>query len=123
TILRATVVPTYNSSVGVDDALIGITHVIRGDDHLTNTPRQIPIFRALGYAVPQFGHLPMILGTDKARLSKRHGATSILAYKEMGYLPEAMVNYLVRLGWSHGDQEVCTGQALTEKFSLHHVQQ
>jgi len=106
----------------VDDALMGITHVIRGDDHLTNTPRQIPIFRELGYAVPQFGHLPMILGTDKARLSKRHGATSILAYKEMGYLPEAMVNYLVRLGWSHGDQEIFTGQELIEKFSLDHVQ-
>jgi len=121
-ILRSNGVPTYNFSVVVDDALMGITHVIRGDDHLTNTPRQIPIFRALGYAVPQFGHLPMILGTDKARLSKRHGATSILAYKEMGYLPEAMVNYLVRLGWSHGDQEIFTGQELIEKFSLDHVQ-
>ena len=121
-ILRSNGIPTYNFSVVVDDALMGITHVIRGDDHLTNTPRQIPIFRALGYAVPQFGHLPMILGTDKARLSKRHGATSILAYKEMGYLPEAMVNYLVRLGWSHGDQEIFTGQELIEKFSLDHVQ-
>ena len=121
-ILRSNGVPTYNFSVVVDDALMGITHVIRGDDHLTNTPRQIPIFHALGYAVPQFGHLPMILGTDKARLSKRHGATSILAYKEMGYLPEAMVNYLVRLGWSHGDQEIFTGQELIEKFSLDHVQ-
>ena len=121
-ILRSNGVPTYNFSVVVDDALMGITHVIRGDDHLTNTPRQLPIFHALGYAVPQFGHLPMILGTDKARLSKRHGATSILAYKEMGYLPEAMVNYLARLGWSHGDQEIFTRQELIEKFSLDHVQ-
>ncbi len=121
-ILRSNGVPTYNFSVVVDDALMGITHVIRGDDHLTNTPRQLPIFHALGYAVPQFGHLPMILGTDKARLSKRHGATSVLAYKEMGYLPEAMVNYLARLGWSHGDQEIFTRQELIEKFSLDHVQ-
>jgi len=121
-ILRSNGFPTYNFSVVVDDALMRITHVIRGDDHLTNTPRQIPIFRALGHAVPQFGHLPMILGTDKARLSKRHGATSVLAYQEMGYLPEAMVNYLARLGWSHGDQEIFTRQELIDKFSLDHVQ-
>jgi glutamyl-tRNA synthetase len=108
--------------VVVDDALMNITHVVRGDDHLTNTPRQVPIFRALGFPVPQFGHLPMILGSDKARLSKRHGATSIMAYKEMGYLPDAMVNYLVRLGWSHGDQELFTRQELIEKFSWKNVQ-
>ena len=99
-----------------------ITHVVRGDDHLTNTPRQIPIFEALGFAVPRFGHLPMILGSDKTRLSKRHGATSIMAYRDMGYLPDAMVNYLVRLGWSHGDQEIFTRQELIEKFSWDHVQ-
>ncbi|MCS6294463.1 MAG: glutamate--tRNA ligase [Nitrospira sp.] len=121
-ILRSNGYPTYNFSVVVDDALMNITHVIRGDDHLTNTPRQIPIFQALGFPVPQFGHLPMILGSDKSRLSKRHGATSIMAYKDMGYLPEAMVNYLVRLGWSHGDQELFTRQELIEKFSWKNVQ-
>ena len=121
-ILRSNGYPTYNFSVVVDDALMNITHVVRGDDHLTNTPRQVPIFEALGFPAPRFGHLPMILGSDKARLSKRHGATSIMAYKEMGYLPEAMVNYLVRLGWSHGDQEVFTREELIEKFSWDHVQ-
>jgi glutamyl-tRNA synthetase len=121
-ILRSNGYPTYNFSVVVDDALMQITHVVRGDDHLTNTPRQVPIFEALGFPVPRFGHLPMILGSDKARLSKRHGATSIMAYKEMGYLPEAMVNYLVRLGWSHGDQELFSRQELIEKFSWDHVQ-
>ncbi|MFQ5930931.1 MAG: glutamate--tRNA ligase [Nitrospiraceae bacterium] len=121
-ILRANGYPTYNFSVVVDDALMGITHVIRGDDHLNNTPRQIPIFQALGYEVPQFGHLPMILGADKTRLSKRHGATSILAYQELGYLPEAMVNYLVRLGWSYGDQEIFSVAELIEKFSFDSVQ-
>lgn len=121
-ILRSNGYPTYNFSVVVDDALMGITHVVRGDDHLTNTPRQVPIFEALGFPVPRFGHLPMILGSDKSRLSKRHGATSIMAYKEMGYLPEAMVNYLVRLGWSHGDQERFTRQELIDKFSWKNVQ-
>ena len=121
-ILRSNGYPTYNFSVVVDDALMNITHVVRGDDHLTNTPRQVPIFHALGFPVPQFGHLPMILGSDKARLSKRHGATSIMAYKEMGYLPDAMVNYLVRLGWSHGDQELFSRQELIEKFSWKNVQ-
>jgi glutamyl-tRNA synthetase len=121
-ILRSNGYPTYNFSVVVDDALMNVTHVVRGDDHLTNTPRQLPMFEALGFPVPRFGHLPMILGADKTRLSKRHGATSIMAYKEMGYLPEAMVNYLVRLGWSHGDQEVFSRQELIEKFSWDHVQ-
>ena len=121
-ILRSNGYPTYNFSVVVDDALMAITHVVRGDDHLTNTPRQVQIFQALGFPVPQFGHLPMILGSDKSRLSKRHGATSIMAYKDMGYLPDAMVNYLVRLGWSHGDQELFTRQELTEKFSWKNVQ-
>ena len=121
-ILRSNGYPTYNFSVVVDDALMHITHVVRGDDHLTNTPRQVSIFQALGFPVPQFGHLPMILGSDKARLSKRHGATSIMAYKDMGYLPDAMVNYLVRLGWSHGDQELFSRQELIEKFSWKNVQ-
>jgi glutamyl-tRNA synthetase len=121
-ILRSNGYPTYNFSVVVDDALMHITHVIRGDDHLTNTPRQIPLFDAMGFKPPQFGHLPMILGSDKARLSKRHGATSIMAYKDMGYLPEAMVNYLIRLGWSHGDQEVFTRQELIETFDVRHIQ-
>jgi glutamyl-tRNA synthetase len=121
-ILRSNGYPTYNFSVVVDDGVMNITHVVRGDDHLTNTPRQVPIFQALGFPVPHFGHLPMILGSDKARLSKRHGATSIMAYKEMGYLPDAMVNYLVRLGWSYGDQEIFTRQELIEKFSWRSVQ-
>jgi glutamyl-tRNA synthetase len=121
-ILRSNGYPTYNFSVVVDDALMNITHVVRGDDHLTNTPRQVPIFEALGFSVPRFGHLPMILGSDKARLSKRHGATSIMAYKDMGYLSDAMVNYLARLGWSYGDQELFTRQELIEKFSWKNVQ-
>lgn len=121
-ILRSNGYPTYNFSVVVDDALMGITHVIRGDDHLNNTPRQISIFQALGYPIPRFGHLSMIMGADKAKLSKRHGATSVLAYKEMGYLPEALINYLVRLGWSHGDQEIFSMAEMIDKFSFDHVQ-
>jgi glutamyl-tRNA synthetase len=113
--------PTYNFSAVVDDATMSITHIIRGDDHVNNTPRQILLYEALGYPLPQFGHVPMILGADKARLSKRHGATSVMAYKEMGFLPQALVNYLVRLGWSHGDQEVFSRKELIEKFSLEHV--
>ncbi len=120
-LLRADGLPTYNFAVVVDDVDMKITHVIRGDDHLNNTPRQIQIYKALGYNLPQFAHLPMILGPDKARLSKRHGATSVESYREMGYLPEAMVNYLARLGWSHGDQEVFSLQELIEKFSLEPV--
>ena len=121
-ILRSNGYPTYNFSVVVDDALMNITHIVRGDDHLTNTPRQVPIFEVLGFSVPRFGHLPMILGSDKARLSKRHGATSIMAYKDMGYLSDAMANYLARLGWSYGDQELFTRQELIEKFSWKNVQ-
>ena len=100
---------------------MNITHVIRGDDHLNNTPKQIHIYNALGYEVPLFAHLPMILGHDKTRLSKRHGATSVIAYKEMGYLPDALLNYLVRLGWSYGDQEVFTMDELIQNFSLENV--
>ncbi|MBN1381600.1 MAG: glutamate--tRNA ligase [Deltaproteobacteria bacterium] len=110
--------PTYNFAVVIDDALMKITHVIRGDDHVNNTPRQILLYEALGYDIPEFGHVPMILGADKTRLSKRHGATSVMAYKEMGYLPEALVNYLVRLGWAHGDQEIFSMNALIDLFSL-----
>jgi glutamyl-tRNA synthetase len=118
---RADGYPTYNFAVVVDDALMNITHVIRGDDHVNNTPRQILLYQALGFDVPQFAHVPMILGADKARLSKRHGATSVMAYKEMGYLPEALVNYLVRLGWAHGDQEIFSLKELVEAFSLEAV--
>jgi glutamyl-tRNA synthetase len=118
---RADGYPTYNFAVVVDDAQMGITHVIRGDDHVNNTPKQIQIYEALGYEVPLFGHVPMILGSDRARLSKRHGATSVMAYQEMGYLPEALVNYLVRLGWSHGDQEIFTMEELIREFSLEAV--
>jgi glutamyl-tRNA synthetase len=110
--------PTYNFAVVVDDAQMDISHVIRGDDHLNNTPRQILLYEALGYKVPQFAHVSMIMGSDKARLSKRHGATSVMAYKEMGYLPEAIVNYLVRLGWSYGDQEIFSLDELIRVFTL-----
>lgn len=120
-IVRSDGTPTYNFCVVVDDYEMRITHVVRGDDHLNNTPKQVHIYRALGYEVPKFAHLPMILGADKTRLSKRHGATSVLAYREMGYIPEALVNYLVRLGWSHGDQEVFSQQELIQHFQLDHI--
>lgn len=120
-ILRSDGTPTYNFVVVVDDVDMKITHVIRGDDHLNNTPKQIHIYRAFGYEIPYFAHLPMILGSDKARLSKRHGATSVMAYKDMGYLPEALVNYLVRLGWAYGDQEIFTREELIEHFSFESV--
>ena len=120
-IARSDGTPTYNLTVVVDDVDMKITHVIRGDDHLNNTPRQTQIYKALGYEVPKFAHLPMILGADKARLSKRHGATSVMAYYEMGYLPDALVNYLVRLGWSYGDQEVFAREELIEHFSFENV--
>jgi glutamyl-tRNA synthetase len=113
--------PTYNFCVVVDDIEMNITHIIRGDDHLANTPRQIQLYQALGQTLPQFAHVPLILGTDKARLSKRHGATSVTAYREIGYLPEAVVNYLVRLGWSHGDDEIFSREELIEKFSLESI--
>ncbi|RNC69056.1 MAG: glutamate--tRNA ligase [Desulfuromonadales bacterium] len=113
--------PTYNFTVVIDDATMGVTTVIRGDDHINNTPRQILMYEALGYPVPIFAHVPMILGSDKARLSKRHGATSVMAYRDMGYLPEAMVNYLVRLGWSFGDEEIFSREELIQKFSIENV--
>ncbi|MDH4226188.1 MAG: glutamate--tRNA ligase [Deltaproteobacteria bacterium] len=120
-ILRSDTTPTYNFCVVVDDATMGITHVIRGDDHLNNTPKQMLMYDALGFPLPVFAHLPMILGSDKTRLSKRHGATSVTAYRDMGYLPEALINYLARLGWSHGDEEIFTLQSLIEKFTLENV--
>ncbi len=117
-LLRSDGTPTYNFGVVVDDSDMKITHVIRGDDHLNNTPRQVQIYDALGYSIPQFAHVSMILGADRTRLSKRHGATSTLAYREMGYLPEALLNYLARLGWSSGDQEIFSLGELISKFDL-----
>ncbi|MDH5527249.1 MAG: glutamate--tRNA ligase [Nitrospirota bacterium] len=117
-IARSDGTPTYNFCVVMDDADMRITHVIRGDDHLNNTPRQAVMYQALGYELPKFAHLPMILGPDKKKLSKRDGAASVADYREEGLLPSAMVNYLARLGWSHGDQEVFTVDELIEKFSL-----
>jgi glutamyl-tRNA synthetase len=113
--------PTYNFCVVIDDALMRITTVIRGDDHVNNTPRQIQLYQALGFPVPQFAHVPMILGSDKARLSKRHGATSVIAYRDMGFLPEALMNYLVRLGWSHGDDEIFSREEMVQKFDIGNV--
>jgi glutamyl-tRNA synthetase len=120
-ILRADGVPTYNFGVVVDDIDMDITHVIRGDDHVNNTPRQIHIFRALGAALPKFAHVPMILGPDGERLSKRHGAVSVMQYEEDGYLPEALVNYLARLGWSHRNEEVFSLEQFVEWFDLEHI--
>jgi len=113
--------PTYNFVVVVDDLTMGITTVIRGDDHVMNTPKQIQLYKALGHPLPVFGHVPMVLGHDRARLSKRHGAMSVTAYRDMGFLPEAVINYLVRLGWSYGDQEFFTRTDLIEKFSLENI--
>jgi glutamyl-tRNA synthetase len=110
--------PTYNFCVVVDDMDMGITHVIRGDDHLNNTPRQMNMLLALGAPVPVYAHLPMILGSDGAKLSKRHGAVSVLQYRDEGFLPEAVLNYLARLGWSHGDQEIFSIEELTRLFDI-----
>ncbi|MDE2118092.1 MAG: glutamate--tRNA ligase [Betaproteobacteria bacterium] len=120
-IARADGTPTYNFCVVVDDWDMGITHVIRGDDHVNNTPRQINILRALGAAVPQYAHLSMILGDDGTKLSKRHGAVSVMQYDEDGYLPEAVVNYLARLGWSHGDEEIFSVEQFCSWFDLDHI--
>jgi glutamyl-tRNA synthetase len=120
-IQRSDGTPTYNFVVVVDDITMGINTIIRGDDHVNNTPRQIMLYEALGAELPVFGHLPMVLGKDKTRLSKRHGAMSVTAYRDMGFLPEAMINYLVRLGWSYGNQEFFTREELIEKFSLEHI--
>ncbi|KTD82502.1 glutamate tRNA synthetase catalytic subunit [Legionella waltersii] len=120
-IMRSDGHPTYNFAVVVDDWDMAITHVIRGDDHINNTPRQINLFKALGAPVPVFAHLPMILGDDGKRLSKRHGAVSVLQFKEMGVLPHALLNYLVRLGWSNGDQEIFSLEEMIESFDLKNV--
>jgi glutamyl-tRNA synthetase len=117
-LLRADGVPTYNFGVVIDDLDMDITHVIRGDDHVNNTPRQINILRALCAPTPQYAHVPMILGADGERLSKRHGAVSVMQYHEDGYLPEALINYLARLGWSHGDEEIFSREQLVEWFDL-----
>ena len=120
-IMRADGTPTYNFAVVIDDLDMNINLVIRGDDHINNTPRQINIYRALGAEPPEFAHVPMILGDDGARLSKRHGAVSVLAWREQGYLPDALVNYLARLGWSYGDREVFTRSDLVELFRIEDV--
>ena len=120
-IRRSDGTPTYNFCVVVDDAAQGVTLVVRGEDHISNTPRQINIYRALGYPVPEFAHVPMILGEDGKRLSKRHGATNVLDYKKAGYLPEAVRNYLVRLGWAHGDQEIFSSEELLRYFRIDDV--
>jgi glutamyl-tRNA synthetase len=120
-IARTDGTPTYNFCVVVDDLDMGITQVIRGDDHVNNTPRQINILKALGATLPQYAHVPMILGSDGERLSKRHGAVSVMQYAEDGFLPEALINYLTRLGWSHGDEEVFSVEQFVEWFDLEHI--
>lgn len=120
-IARSDGTPTYNFTVVVDDRDMKITHVIRGDDHINNTPRQINILRALGATPPLYAHVSMILGSDGKRLSKRHGAVSVMQYREEGYLPEALLNYLVRLGWSHGDQEIFSIQEMIKLFDIHNI--
>ncbi len=120
-IMRTDGTPTYNLAVVVDDADMGITHVVRGSDHLNNTPRQIQLYQALGLKVPAFAHIPLIHGADGAKMSKRHGSVAITEYREKGYLPHAMVNYLARLGWSHGDDEVFSREDLIQHFDLAHI--
>jgi glutamyl-tRNA synthetase len=122
-IVRTDGTPTYNFCAVVDDVTMKITHVIRGDDHLSNTPKQVQCYQALGYPTPVFAHVPLILGPDKRRLSKRHGASSVQAFREEGVLPEALFNYLARLGWSHGDQEVFSREDVAAQFDLAHVGQ
>jgi len=117
-ILKSDGFPTYNFAAAIDDHLMEITHVIRGDDHLSNTPRQVVLYQAFGWTPPAFAHIPMILGPDKARLSKRHGATSVIEYSDQGFLPEAVMNYIAKLGWGHKDKEVFSRQELIELFSL-----
>lgn len=120
-IARSDGVPTYNLTVVVDDMDMGITHVIRGDDHVNNTPRQINILKALGATLPTYAHVPMILGQDGSRMSKRHGAVSVMQYRDDGFLPDALLSYLVRLGWSHGDQELFTREEMLELFAVEKV--
>ncbi len=120
-ICRSNNTPTYNLAVVVDDITMGVNTIIRGDDHVMNTPKQIQLYKAFGCPLPLFGHVPMVLGRDRTRLSKRHGATSVTAYRDMGFLPEALINYLVRLGWSHGDQEFFTKEELIGVFNLENI--
>jgi glutamyl-tRNA synthetase len=121
-IARGDGTPTYNFCVVVDDWDMGVTHVIRGDDHVNNTPRQINILAALGATLPRYAHVPMILGADGVKLSKRHGAVSVIEYRSLGFMPDALLNYLVRLGWSHGDEEIFTRQKMIELFDIERVQ-
>lgn len=120
-LIRSDGTPTYNFGVVLDDLDMNITHVIRGDDHVNNTPRQINILKALSASLPQYAHVPMILGADGERLSKRHGAVSVMHYHEEGYLPQALINYLARLGWSHGDEEIFSSEQLIEWFDLESI--
>ncbi len=120
-LVRTDGTPTYNFCVVVDDVTMKITHVIRGNDHLSNTPKQLVCYRALGYATPVFAHIPMILAPDRSKMSKRHGATTVEEFRDQGILPEALVNYLARLGWSYGDQEILSREEIAEHFSLEHV--
>ena len=120
-LVRSDRTPTYNFAVVVDDITMGINTIIRGDDHVMNTPKQILLYQGLQSELPVFAHVPMVLGSDRSRLSKRHGAMSVTAYRDMGYLPDALINYLARLGWSHGDQEFFTRQELIEKFTLRNI--
>jgi glutamyl-tRNA synthetase len=120
-LVRSDGIPTYNFAVVIDDITMNINTVIRGDDHVMNTPKQILIYKALGSPLPVFGHVPMVLGPDRTRFSKRHGAISVTDYREMGFLPDAMLNYLVRLGWSHGDQEFFTRDELIDVFDIKHI--
>ncbi|WP_418219511.1 glutamate--tRNA ligase [Campylobacter iguaniorum] len=120
-IARSDGTPTYNFCVVIDDALMGVTHVIRGDDHLSNTPKQIILYEALGFKIPEFFHVAMINGSDGSKLSKRHGATDVMEYKNMGYLPEALLNFLIRLGWSHGDDEIFSMYDMLEFFDPHDI--
>ena len=118
-IMKSDGIPVYNFAVVIDDALMGVTDVIRAEEHLSNTPRQLAIYEALGYKVPRFGHISLILGSDHKKMSKRHGATSVQAYRDMGYLPDAMVNYLALLGWApKGEQELFTRKELIKEFSM-----
>lgn len=120
-IARSDGTPTYNFTVVIDDALMGVTHILRGDDHLSNTPKQIVLYEALGFKIPEFFHVAMINGSDGAKLSKRHGATDVMEYKDMGYLPEALLNFLVRLGWSHGDDEIFSLNEMINLFDPHDI--
>src|SRR5499426_1224037 len=120
-LVRTDGTPTYNFCVVVDDVTMGITHVLRGNDHLSNTPKQIACYEALGYARPVFAHIPMILAADRSKMSKRHGATTVEEFRDQGIIPGTLVNYLARLGWSHGDQEIFTPAEIVERFDLAHV--